>query len=70
MREKVESVKRAKTQGGESGSRSPVPGLVEHQLVPINELTESVEDSKSGEESGDEVWEITYEEFVGLSPKL
>ena len=31
----------------------PVPGPVEHRLVPIEE-----------EKSGDEVWEITHEEFV------
>ena len=48
----------------------PVPGLVEHQLVPIKELTDSTEDSELGEESGDEVWEITHKEFVGSSPEL
>ena len=46
----------------------PVLGLVKHRLVPIEELMESVEDSK--EESGDEVWEITCEEFIGSSPEL
>ena len=44
----------------------PVLGPVEHRLIPIKELTESVEDS----ESGDEVWEITHKEFVGSSPEL
>ena len=44
----------------------PVPVPVEHRLVPITELTESVDDRNSG----DEVWEVSHEEFVGLSPKL
>ena len=39
---------------------------VEHRLVLITELTESVDDS----DSGDEVWEVSREEFVGLSPEL
>ena len=41
-----------------------VPAPVQHQLVPIDELTESVGDSE--EESSDkevEVWEILQEEF-------
>ena len=47
----------------------PVPGLAEHRLVPIKELSESVEDSKEGS-SEDEIWEISCEEFVGSSPEL
>ena len=46
-----------------------VPGPVVHRLVPIKELTESIEDSEE-ESSGDEVWEITCEEFVGSNPEL
>ena len=50
----------------------PVPELVIHMLVPIAELMESVRDSEEeGEDSsGDEIWEISQEEFVGLSPEL
>ena len=48
-----------------------VPPPVHHQLVPIDELTGSVEDSKEGErvevlessEDEEEVWEIPWEEF-------
>ena len=46
-----------------------VPGPVEHRLVLIEELTESVEDSEE-DNSGDEVWEITHKEFIGSSPEL
>ena len=52
---------------------APVPVLppVQHQLVPIDELTGSVEDSEEGErveslessEDEEEVWEIPREEF-------
>ena len=38
--------------------------------MPITELTESVEDSEEGSDSGDEVWKISWEEFVGSSPEL
>ena len=48
----------------------PVPVPVEHRLVPIAELTESVESSKEEDDSGDEVWEVSCEEFVGSSPEL
>ena len=48
----------------------PVPELVVHMLVPISELMESVEDDEEESDSGDEVWEISWEEFVGLSPEL
>ena len=49
----------------------PVPEPVVHTLVPITELTESVEDSEEGDDdSGDEVWEISREEWVGSSPEL
>ena len=51
----------------------PVAELVVHTLVPISELTESREGSEEGEEemdSGDEVWEIGQEEFIGSSPEL
>ena len=48
----------------------PVPGLVVHLLVPIEELMESVEDSEEEDSSEDKVWEISCEEFVGSSPKL
>ena len=47
----------------------PVLGPVKHRLVLIEELTESVEDSEESD-SGDEVWEITCEEFIGSSPEL
>ena len=48
-----------------------VPPPVQHQLVPIDELTGSVEDSEEGErveslessEDKEEVWEIPREEF-------
>ena len=47
-----------------------VPPPVQHQLVPIDELNESVEDSEEGERveslessESDEVWEIPREEF-------
>ena len=48
-----------------------VPPPVQHQLVPIDELTGSVEDSEEGErveslessEDEEEVWEIPREEF-------
>ena len=48
-----------------------VPPPVQHQLVPIDELNESVEDSEEGErreciesnEDKEEVWEIPWEEF-------
>ena len=48
-----------------------VPPPVQHQLVPIDELNESVEDSEEGErveslessEGEEEVWEIPQEEF-------
>ena len=48
-----------------------VPPPVQHQLVPIDELTGSVEDSEEGErveslessEDEEEVWEIPQEEF-------
>ena len=43
---------------------------VEHRLVPIAELTESVEDSEEKGSSGDKVWEISCEEFVGSSSEL
>ena len=55
---------------------------VQHQLVPIDELNESVEDSEEGEqresiessEDKEEVWEIPQEEFEvtarSLSPEL
>ena len=48
----------------------PAPVPVEHRLVPIAELTESVEDSEEEDSSEDEVWEISQEEFVGSSPEL
>ena len=48
----------------------PVPGLVVHRLVPISELMESVRDSEEEDDSGDEVWEISQEEWVGSSPEL
>ena len=57
----------------------PVLALVEHQLVPINELTKNVGDSEEGESSDEEVevWEMPYKEFeenvVGswhLSPEV
>ena len=48
----------------------PVPGPVEHRLVPIKELTESIVDSEEGSSGRDEVWEISCEEFVGSSPEL
>ena len=54
----------------------PVPQLVVHTLVPISELTESREVSEEEEEEEeetnmeDEVWEISWEEFVGSSPEL
>ena len=48
----------------------PVPGPVEHRLVPIEELTKSVADSEEESNSGNEVWEISCEEFVGSSPEL
>ena len=47
-----------------------VPPPVHHQLVPIDELTGSVEDSEEGERveslessEDEEVWEIPWEEF-------
>ena len=47
-----------------------VPPPVQHQLVPIDELTRSVEDSEEGERveslessEDEEVWEIPWEEF-------
>ena len=42
-----------------------VPALVQHQLVPVEELTESVGDSEEGESSDEEVevWEIPCQEF-------
>ena len=48
-----------------------VPPPVQHQLVPIDELNKSVEDSEEGEqresiessEDEEEVWEIPWEEF-------
>ena len=45
-----------------------VPPPVQHQLVPIDELTGSIEDSEGGEslessEDKEEVWEIPREEF-------
>ena len=55
---------------------------IQHQLVPIDELNESVEDSKEGErreeiessEEEEEVWEIPQEELEvnawSLSPEL
>ena len=51
----------------------PVPEPVVYTLVPISELTESREGSEEEEEgtdSGDEIWEISWEEFVGSSPEL
>ena len=48
----------------------PVSEPVVHTLVPILELTESVEDSEEESDSGDEVWEISQEEFMGSSPEL
>ena len=47
------------------------PPLVQHQLIPIDELTGSVEDSEEGErveslessEDEEEVWELSWEEF-------
>ena len=48
----------------------PVPGLVVHRLVPILESMESVRGSKEEDDSGDEVWEISWEEWVGSSPEL
>ena len=59
-----------------------VPPPIQHQLVPIDELNESVEDSEEGErreslessEDKEEVWEIPQEEFEAtaqsLSPEL
>ena len=44
----------------------PVPELVVHTLVPIEELAES--EGESSEE--EEIWEISCEEFVGSSPEL
>ena len=49
---------------------APVPELVVHTLVPLSELTESVRDSEEEEDSEDEVWEISREEWVGSSPEL
>ena len=55
---------------------------IQHQLVPIDELNESVKDSEEGErreeiessEEEEEVWEIPQEEFKvnawSLSPEL
>ena len=51
---------------------------VHHQLVPIDELTGSVEDSKEGErvevlessEDEEEVWEIPREEFEATTRSL
>ena len=52
----------------------PVPEPVVHTLVPISELTESREGSEEEGEvetnTDDEVWEISWEEFVGSSPEL
>ena len=48
----------------------PVPEPVVHTLVLISELTESREGSEEEEESDDEIWEISQEEFVGSSPEL
>ena len=56
----------------------PVPQLVVHTLVLISELTESREGSEEEEEeeeeeetdTDDEVWEISWEEFIGSSPEL
>ena len=50
-----------------------VPEPVVHTLVPISELIESGEGSEEEEEETDmedEVWEISWEEFVGSSPEL
>ena len=49
-----------------------VPEPVIHTLVPISELTESREGSEEEEESDseEEIWEISWEEFVGSSPEL
>ena len=55
-----------------------IPPPVQHQLVPIDELNESVEDSEEGEqresiessEDEEEVWEISRVEFEGSSPEL
>ena len=59
-----------------------VPPPVQHQLVPIDELTGSMEDGEEGErveslessEDKEEVWEIPREEFEAtarsLSPEL
>ena len=59
-----------------------VPPPAQHQLVPIDELTRSVEDSEEGErveslessEDEEEVWEIPQEEFEAIvrssSPEL
>ena len=50
-----------------------VPELVIYTLVPILELTESREGSEEEEEETDmedEVWEISWEEFIGSSPEL
>ena len=58
-----------------------VPPPVQHQLVLIDELNESVEDSEEGEQresiessEDEEVWEIPQEEFEAnarsLSPEL
>ena len=41
--------------------------------MPISELMESREGSEEEEEetdTGDEVWEISQEEFIGSSPEL
>ena len=48
----------------------PVPKLVVYRLVPILELTESVRDSEEEEDSEEEVWEVSWEEWVGSSPEL
>ena len=48
-----------------------VPPPIQHQLVPIDELNESIEDSEEGErreglessEDEEEVWEVPQEEF-------
>ena len=52
-----------------------VPPPDQHQLVPIDELTGSVEDSEEGErveslESSEEIWEISREEFETASRSL
>ena len=48
----------------------PVPEPVVHTLVPIEELTESVGSDEEETNSEEEIWEMSWEEFIGSSPEL